>query len=49
MSRRIFEAALENRLMTIILIVVFVAIGLRAMALCPSTPRPMSRPTLFRL
>src|SRR6516225_8588489 len=31
MARRIFEAALQNRLMTIVLIIIFAAIGLRAM------------------
>jgi Cu/Ag efflux pump CusA len=48
MSQRLFEAALKNRLMTILLVVVFVAIGLRAMTLLPSTPRPTSSPMSFR-
>jgi len=49
MSRRIFEAALGNRLMTIILIVVFVAIGLRAMALLPIDASPDVTPNVVQI
>src|SRR5690349_5179942 len=46
MSQRIFEAALENRLMTIILFVVFIAIGIRAMALLPIDASPDVTPNV---
>ncbi|HJU29274.1 MAG TPA: CusA/CzcA family heavy metal efflux RND transporter [Candidatus Binataceae bacterium] len=49
MSGRIFEAALENRLMTIVLIVIFVAIGLRAMALLPIDASPDVTPNLVQI
>jgi heavy metal efflux system protein len=49
MSLRIFEAALENRLMTIILIVVFVAIGLRAMATLPIDASPDVTPNVVQI
>jgi heavy metal efflux system protein len=49
MARRIFEAALENRLMTIILIVVFVAIGLRAMVLLPIDASPDVTPNVVQI
>ncbi|HJU09394.1 MAG TPA: CusA/CzcA family heavy metal efflux RND transporter, partial [Candidatus Binataceae bacterium] len=46
MSQRIFEAALENRLMTILLFVVFIAIGLRAMLLLPIDASPDVTPNV---
>ena len=49
MSRRIFEAALGNRLMTIILIVVFVAIGLRAMVRLPIDASPDVTPNVVQI
>jgi Cu/Ag efflux pump CusA len=49
MSSRIFETALGNRLMTIILIVIFAAIGLRAMVMLPIDVSPDVTPTSFRL
>src|SRR5215472_9146725 len=49
MALRIFEAALQNRLMTVILIVVFVAIGLRAMALLPIDASPDVTPNVVQI
>jgi cobalt-zinc-cadmium resistance protein CzcA len=49
MSHRIFEAALENRLMTIILVIVFVAIGLRAMVLLPIDASPDVTPNVVQI
>ena len=49
MSSRIFEAALGNRLMTIILIVVFVAIGLRAMVTLPIDASPDVTPNVVQI
>jgi len=49
MSRRIFEAALENRLMTIILVIVFVAIGARAMTMLPIDASPDVTPNLVQI
>ena len=49
MARRIFEAALQNRLMTVILSVVFVAIGLRAMALLPIDATPDVTPNVVQI
>jgi heavy metal efflux system protein len=49
MSSRIFEAALGNRLMTIILILVFVAIGLRAMVLLPIDASPDVTPNVVQI
>jgi cobalt-zinc-cadmium resistance protein CzcA len=49
MSSRIFEAALGNRLMTIILIVVFVAIGLHAMVLLPIDASPDVTPNVVQI
>src|ERR1700730_7373719 len=49
MSSRIFEAALANRLMTIILILVFVAIGLRAMFLLPIDASPDVTPNVVQV
>ncbi len=46
MSQRIFEAALENRLMTILLFIVFIAIGVRAMALLPIDASPDVTPNV---
>src|SRR5579864_5986518 len=46
MSLRIFKAALENRLMTILLFVVFIAIGLRAMLLLPIDASPDVTPNV---
>ena len=49
MARRIFEAALQNRLMTMILIVVFVAVGLRAMLLLPIDASPDVTPNVVQI
>src|SRR5215469_14326953 len=49
MALRIFEAALQNRLMTVILIVVFVAIGLRAMTLLPIDASPDVTPVVVQV
>jgi heavy metal efflux system protein len=49
MAGRIFEAALQNRLMTGILMVVFVAIGLRAMLLLPIDASPDVTPNLVQI
>jgi cobalt-zinc-cadmium resistance protein CzcA len=49
MARRIFEAALQNRLMTVILIIVFVAIGLRAMLLLPIDASPDVTPNVVQI
>jgi cobalt-zinc-cadmium resistance protein CzcA len=49
MSGKIFEAALENRIMTIILIVVFIAIGLRAMTLLPIDASPDVTPVVVQI
>jgi heavy metal efflux system protein len=49
MSSRIFEAALQNRLMTIVLIAVFVAIGLRAMVLLPIDASPDVTPNVVQI
>ena len=49
MARRIFEAALQNRLMTIVLIVIFVAIGLRAMTLLPIDASPDVTPNVVQI
>src|SRR5215469_15497957 len=49
MALRIFEAALQNRLMTVILIVVFVAIGLRAMVLLPIDASPDVTPNVVQI
>jgi cobalt-zinc-cadmium resistance protein CzcA len=49
MAGRIFEAALQNRLMTVILILVFVAIGLRAMVLLPIDASPDVTPNVVQI
>ncbi len=49
MSRRIFEAALENRLMTIILVIVFCAIGIRAMKALPIDASPDVTPNVVQI
>jgi cobalt-zinc-cadmium resistance protein CzcA len=46
MAQRIFEAALENRLMTILLFVVFIAIGARAMMRLPIDASPDVTPNV---
>jgi cobalt-zinc-cadmium resistance protein CzcA len=46
MSERIFEAALENRLMAILLFIVFLAIGVRAMLLLPIDASPDVTPNV---
>ena len=46
---RLFEAALGNRLMTTILVVVFIALGLRAMVQLPIDAVPDVTPTSSRL
>jgi heavy metal efflux system protein len=49
MTLRIFQAALQNRLMTFILIVVFLGIGLRAMALLPIDASPDVTPNVVQI
>src|SRR6266446_4375943 len=49
MARRIFEAALQNRLITMILIVVFVMIGVRAMLLLPIDASPDVTPNVVQI
>jgi cobalt-zinc-cadmium resistance protein CzcA len=49
MAQRIFEAALRNRLMTILLVVVFVAIGVRAMMLLPIDASPDVTPNVVQI
>src|SRR5215469_7224077 len=49
MALRIFEAALQNRLLTVILMVVFATIGLRAMALLPIDASPDVTPNLVQI
>jgi heavy metal efflux system protein len=49
MSRRLFEAALENRLMTMILVIVFVAFGLRAMVQLPIDAVPDVTPNVVQI
>ena len=49
MSYRLFEAALQNRLMTILLVVVFVAIGARAMTLLPIDASPDVTPNVVQI
>lgn len=49
MSRWLFETALENRLMTFILVVVFVALGLRAMTRLPIDASPDVTPNLVQI
>ncbi len=49
MSQRIFEAALENRLMTVLLFIVFIAIGVRAMLLLPIDASPDVTPNVVTI
>src|SRR6516165_7930540 len=49
MALRIFEAALQNRLMTIMLIIIFAAIGLRAMMLLPIDASPDVTPNVVQI
>jgi heavy metal efflux system protein len=49
MAQRIFEAALQNRLMTMVFIVIFVAIGLRAMTLLPIDASPDVTPNVVQI
>ncbi len=49
MSEWIFEKALENRLMTFIFILVFIALGLRAMVLLPIDASPDVTPNLVQI
>ena len=49
MSSRIFEAALHNRLMTIMLVIVFVAIGMRAMLMLPIDASPDVTPNVVQI
>ena len=49
MARRLFEAALGNRLMTIILIVIFVALGVRAMVALPIDASPDVTPNVVTI
>ena len=46
MSERIFEAALGNRLMTVLLFIVFLAVGARAMLLLPIDASPDVTPNV---
>jgi heavy metal efflux system protein len=48
-TERIFEAALENRLMTVLLFIVFIAIGLRAMLLLPIDASPDVTPNVVTI
>ena len=49
MSNRLFSAALQNRLMTIILVLVFTAIGLRAMLRLPIDAAPDVTPNVVTI
>ena len=49
MARRLFEAALGNRLMTIILVVIFVALGVRAMVALPIDASPDVTPNVVTI
>jgi heavy metal efflux system protein len=49
MFNKLFEAALQNRLMTIVLVLVFVAIGLRAMFLLPIDASPDVTPNVVQV
>src|SRR5215813_3398997 len=49
MFGRLFKSALENRLMTIVLFVVFAALGLRAMTLLPIDASPDVTPNLVQV
>src|SRR5260221_6865635 len=49
MSSRIFSAALQNRLMTLILVIVLVAIGLRAAMLLPIDASPDVTPVVVQI
>ena len=49
MSRRIFEAALENRLLTIIFVVVLIGLGARAMFLLPIDAVPDVTPNVVQV
>ena len=49
MARAIFEAALKNRLMTIILVVVFLGVGLQAMVRLPIDASPDVTPNLVTI
>jgi len=48
-ARRIFEAALNNRLMTIMLVIVFAAIGIRAMLMLPIDASPDVTPNVVQI
>ena len=49
MFHKLFEAALANRLMTIVLMIVFAAIGLRAMFLLPIDASPDVTPNVVQI
>lgn len=49
MSSWVFEAALRNRMMTVILVVVFLAIGLRAMTVLPIDASPDVTPNVVQI
>jgi cobalt-zinc-cadmium resistance protein CzcA len=49
MARQLFKAALGNRLMTIILVVIFVAIGVRAMLALPIDASPDVTPNVVTI
>ncbi|HUN60272.1 MAG TPA: efflux RND transporter permease subunit, partial [Candidatus Binataceae bacterium] len=49
MFEKLFEAALANRLMTIVLVLVFIAIGVRAMLLLPIDASPDVTPNVVQI
>ncbi len=49
MARWLFEAALENRLMTLLLVAILVTLGLRAMALLPIDAAPDVTPNVVQI
>src|SRR5690242_18558331 len=49
MAGKIFEAALENRLMTVLLFIVFLAIGIRAMMRLPIDASPDVTPNVVTI
>ena len=49
MAQWLFEAALENRLMTLLLVIVMVLLGLRAMALLPIDAAPDVTPNVVQI
>ena len=49
MAKRIFEAALQNRLLTILAVLVLVGLGLRAMTLLPIDAVPDVTPNVVQV